>query len=130
MRYDEGGGYDDATSGFGWICLHAVADRRRPPAPVRARDVFVNNVAGNDAKPGVRADPQSGDGPVRTLDRALRLVRHGDRIVLANTGEPYREMISLCDVGQRGYPDLPLVIQGNGATLDGTVTGGRRRVEI
>jgi len=62
---------------------------------------------------------------VRTLDRALRLVRAGYRIVIANTGEPFREMISLCDVGQRGFPDLPLVIQGNGATLDGTVTAAQ-----
>ena len=87
----------------------------------KARDVFVNNVAGQDANRGVRADPRAGDGPVKTLDRALRLVRRGGRIVLANTGQPYREMISLCDVEQRGYVDLPLVIQGNGATLDGTV---------
>jgi len=87
-----------------------------------ARDVFVNNAVGEDANRGQRPDARPGDGPVRTIDRALRLVRRGDRIVLANTGEPYREMISLCDVEQRGYPDLPLVIQGNGATLDGTVT--------
>jgi hypothetical protein len=40
---------------------------------------------------------------------------------LANTGEPYREMITLSDVRQRGYPDQPLVIDGNGAVLDGTV---------
>lgn len=90
--------------------------------PALGRDLFVNNVAGADAKSGRRPDVIAGDGPVRTLDRALRLVRPGDRIVLANTGEPYREMISLCDVEQRGFPDLPLVIQGNGATLDGTVT--------
>ena len=91
-------------------------------APALARDIFVDNVAGSDIKKGRRPDASAGDGPVRTLDQALRLVRRGDRIVLANTSEPYREMISLCDVGQRGYPDLPLVIQGNGATLDGTVT--------
>jgi hypothetical protein len=30
-------------------------------------------------------------------------------------------MISLSDVHHRGYPDQPLVISGNGATLDGTV---------
>jgi hypothetical protein len=86
-----------------------------------ARDLFVNNVVGQDTNRGSRAVQRSGDGPVRTLDQALRLVRRGDRIVIANTGEPYREMISICDVGQRGYSDLPLVIQGNGATLDGTV---------
>src|SRR5262245_18366343 len=86
-----------------------------------ARDIFVDNAAGSDAKLGRRADTRAGDGPVQTLDRALRLVRRGDRIVLANNSEPYHEMISLCDVGQRGYADQPLVIQGNGAILDGTV---------
>lgn len=90
--------------------------------PAVARDVFVNNSVGKDANRGMRSDPRSGDGPVQTIDRAMRLVRQGGRIVLANTGEPYREMISVCDVGQRGYSDLPLVIDGNGATLDGTVT--------
>jgi hypothetical protein len=85
------------------------------------RDVFVNNLMGNDAADGRNAAPQAGGGPVRSLDRALRRVDRGGRIVLANTGEPYREMISLSDVHHRGYPDQPLVITGNGATLDGTV---------
>jgi hypothetical protein len=89
--------------------------------PAIARDVFVNNVSGNDRSNGRSADAESGSGPVRSLDRALRLVDRGGRLVLANTGEPYREMISLSDVEQRGYPDQPLVIAGNGATLDRTV---------
>jgi hypothetical protein len=89
--------------------------------PAIARDVFVNNVAGNDRYDGRGADGESGSGPVRSLDRALRLVDRGGRVVIANTGEPYREMISLSDVHHRGYPDQPLVIAGNGATLDGTV---------
>jgi hypothetical protein len=90
--------------------------------PAIARDVYVNNVAGNDRYDG-RSDAGAADsGPVRTLARALRLVDRGGRVVLANTGEPYREMISLSDVHQRGYVDQPLVISGNGAVLDGTVT--------
>jgi hypothetical protein len=86
-----------------------------------ARDVFVNNLIGNDANTGTRAEVHPSGGPVRTLDRALGLVDRGGRVVLAKTDQPYREMIRLCDVRQRGYPDQPLVIQGNGATLDGTV---------
>jgi hypothetical protein len=87
-----------------------------------ARDVYVSNVAGNDRYDGSSAGAESDSGPVRSLDRALRLVDRGGRVVLANTGEPYREIISLSDVHHRGYPDRPLVISGNGATLDGTVT--------
>jgi hypothetical protein len=90
--------------------------------PAIARDVFVNNIAGNDRFDGRNAVNEWGSGPVRSLDRALRLVDRGGRIVLANSDEPYREMISLSDVHHRGYPDQPLVISGNGATLDGTVT--------
>lgn len=90
--------------------------------PASGRDIYVNNVTGSDTNRGRQDDPRSSDGPVRTLDRALRLVRRGDRVIMAKTDAPYREMISVCDVEQRGYPDLPLVIQGNGATLDGTVT--------
>src|SRR5262245_51414568 len=83
-------------------------------ASALARDVYVNNVVGNDANGGERAEVRPGNGPVRTLDRALRLLDRGGRIILANTGEPYREMINVCDVGHRGYPDQPLVIEGNG----------------
>src|SRR5688572_25461803 len=90
-------------------------------ASASARDLFVNNRVGNNADDGARAVAQDGSGPLRTLHRALRLVEPGDRIVLGNTGQPYRDMISLCDVNQRGYADQPLVIDGNGATLDGTV---------
>jgi hypothetical protein len=86
-----------------------------------ARDVYVNNVAGNNASDGGRADAEAESGPVRTLERAFQLVERGGRVLLTNTGEPYREMISLSDVNQRGYPDQPLVIVGNGAVLDGTV---------
>src|SRR5687767_15641629 len=63
---------------------------------VAARDWYVDNVAGDDRKNGFEAastNPQ--DGPVRTIAKALRHARHRDRIILANTGEPYRESISL-----------------------------------
>jgi len=102
-------------SGLVWLLSLLIV------ATTTARDVYVNNVIGNDMNVGGRTDVRPQDGPVRTLNRALRLVDRGGRIVVANTGEPYREMISVCDVEQRGYPGQPLVIQGNGAVLDGTV---------
>jgi hypothetical protein len=44
----------------------------------------------------------------------------GDQIVLANTGVPYRESITLEGGRHSGYPSRPFVIRGNGAILDGS----------
>jgi hypothetical protein len=90
-------------------------------APVFARDIYVNNLAGNDAKDGLAASSVDAEtGPVRTIRRALRHAETSDRIVLANTGEPYRESISL--VGRHsGVPYAPFEIVGNGAILDGSL---------
>jgi hypothetical protein len=59
-------------------------------------------------------------GPVRTIAKALRLAVSGDHIVLADTGQPYRESISLVGVRHSGSMLQPLVIAGNGAVLDGS----------
>lgn len=85
-----------------------------------ARDIYVNNVAGDDFLEGERPMPHPAGGPVRTIGRALELVLPGDRIVLANTGEPYREAVCLSDTLHHGDPLRPLVIDGAGATLDGS----------
>ena len=64
-------------------------------APSLARDVFVNNVDGEDGATGQY--PQSTPdraGPVKTITKALRLALPGDRIVLAKTGYSYRESIT------------------------------------
>ena len=87
----------------------------------QARDIYVNNFIGDDRASGRSPEVTVINRPLRTINRALRLVDRGGRIILAKTEEPYREMISLSDVNQRGYSDQPLVIVGNGATLDGTV---------
>ena len=42
------------------------------------------------------AEPDNpANGPVKTIDRALRIAGPSDRIVLINTGVPYRDSISL-----------------------------------
>ena len=86
-----------------------------------ARDVFVNNRAGDDHFDG-RFDTDEGgaNGPVQTLAKALRIADTGDRIVVANSGEPYRESVSLSGPKHSGFSFKPLVIDGNGATLDGS----------
>jgi hypothetical protein len=87
-----------------------------------ARDIFVDNVAGDDKHSGLHAGKQIDAGsPVRTIAKALQLAGMGDRIILAKTGQPYRESISLVGNRHSGVPPiLPFTIEGNGATLDGT----------
>lgn len=86
-----------------------------------ARDIFVNNLTGNDLSDGSNPEALGGIvGPVRTIAKALRLSRKGDHVVLANTGEAYRESVTLQAGPHSGWPGSPFVFQGNGATLDGS----------
>lgn len=90
-----------------------------------ARELHVNNMLGDDRASGLAVESQSGDGPVARICRALELAAPGDRIVIANTGEPYREEVSFFGRNLRGREDRPLVISGNGAVLDGTVVAAQ-----
>jgi hypothetical protein len=89
----------------------------------QARDIFVNNVVGDDRRGGTLPLPvgESG-GPCRTIAKALRIAEASDRIVIADTGEPYREGITLQAARHSGTDRFPFVIVGNGATLDGTIS--------
>lgn len=85
------------------------------------RDIFVNNLGGDDRFTG--REPRSlavGEGPVQTFSKALRLACVGDRIVLAATGKPYRESVSVSGMRLSGASGRLLVIAGNGAVLDGS----------
>jgi hypothetical protein len=86
-----------------------------------ARDIFVNNLAGDDLLDGtLPTNTSPGIGPLHTITRALRAAGAGDRIILANTGEPYHESLSLVGSRHSGNPVRPFTIEGNGAVLDGT----------
>ncbi len=87
--------------------------------PAFAGDIYVHNVLGDDRSEGRRPEPGS-LGPVRSIGRALRLAQPGDRIVLADTGQPYRESISLVGSRHSGLAGRPFVLDGNGAVLDGS----------
>ncbi len=90
-------------------------------SPAGARDIFVDNVAGDDASTGVHPRNMPGQtGPVRTITKALRLAGYGDRIVLTATERPYRESVALVGTRRSGYSFAPFTIEGNGATLDGS----------
>jgi len=85
------------------------------------RDVYVDNVAGDDRHSGDAAKPSgTGVGPCRTIARALRSAKRGDQIVLAPTGVPYRESITLEGLRHSGFANRAFVIEGNGAILDGS----------
>lgn len=92
-------------------------------ACAEGRDVFVDNMAGDDTFTGekphgvARADRT---GPVRSITRGLQLAEQGDRIVLAANKEPYRESISLVGSSNSGHSFLAFVFEGNGAILDGS----------
>jgi hypothetical protein len=88
-----------------------------------ARDIYVDNLNGDDRRAG--ETPESfgtAGGPCRTIAKALRIARPSDRIVIANTGEPYRECISVQGGRHSGNGDYPFEIVGNGATLDGRIS--------
>lgn len=86
-----------------------------------ARNLFVNNLTGNDQSDASAPEPLGAEvGPVRSITKALFLAQKGDRVVLANTGEPYRECVTMQAGYHSGWPDSPFMLEGNGATLDGS----------
>jgi hypothetical protein len=95
-----------------WACLVSAG---------MGRDIHVSNVLGDDRFDGDRSRGAIGtSGPVYSIAKGLRLAGAGDRIVVANTGQAYRETLSLTGQKHSGSPTGPFVIEGNGATLDGS----------
>lgn len=86
-----------------------------------ATDLFVDNVAGDDLNNGSSPVSNGRAGPCRTITRALRAATKGDRVIIANTGQPYHEGLTLQGGHHSGLPDFPFVIVGNGATIDGSI---------
>lgn len=92
-------------------------------ASASARDIFVHNLLGDDRRGGTMAEVSGENtGPCRSIAKALRIATPGDRIVVANTGQPYREGITVQGPRHSGMDRFPTVISGNGATLDGTMS--------
>jgi hypothetical protein len=89
-------------------------------APAWGRDIYVNNQTGDDTFTGRAVEQLGESGPVRTIAKALRLATRGDRVVLANTGAPYREPIALVGGHHGAGVNGPFRIEGNGAILDGS----------
>src|SRR5437868_3447269 len=95
-----------------------------PLSSLAARDIFVDNLGGDDRNNGgSHLSEGRFNGPCKSISKALLVVRPGDRIVLtAHPAEPYREMIAVQGGFASGYPENPVEILGNGAVLDGTIS--------
>ncbi|MEX2172659.1 MAG: right-handed parallel beta-helix repeat-containing protein [Pirellulales bacterium] len=104
-----------------WVMLLALAVALAACRVGVSRDLYVNNVIGNENLSGMRELPNERQGPVRSIQRALRLAQPGDHVHIARTDAPYREQISISGPCLRGRADRPFIISGNGAVLDGTV---------
>jgi hypothetical protein len=96
------------------LCLFA--------AKAGAREIYVDNAAGDDKNTGLHAQGVGNPtGPVRTIAKALRLAQAGDHVILAKNDEPYRECVSITGARRSGAPgEMPFVLDGNGATIDGS----------
>jgi hypothetical protein len=99
-------------------------------ASASARDIFVDNMLGDDRRTGTMAAVSGeGGGPCRSIAKALRIALPGDRIVIAKTDQPYRESITIQGPNHSGDDRYPLIIVGNDATLDGTFSLAAARWE-
>lgn len=83
---------------------------------------YVNNQTGSDEFDGLAPlpSPAGKSGPTATIMAAVKKACVGARIVIANTGQDYRESVHIKDA-RKGRADRPLVIDGNGATVSGLV---------
>lgn len=92
------------------VCCHSAA----------ARDLYVDNAAGDDRNNGLERTSSLEGGPVRTIQHALQIAQPGDLVHLVPNPEPYRETVSLTGGNNSGFSVRPFTIVGNGAVLDGS----------
>jgi hypothetical protein len=81
-----------------------------------ARDLFVNPVTGADTANGRAAVVTGTNGPMRTIARGIQLAGPGDTIHLVPV--IFRESANFRD--RSGTPGRPIVLDGHGATLEGS----------
>jgi nitrous oxidase accessory protein NosD len=93
------------------------------PCSLLAENIFVNNATGLDRNDGSAAETVGTfAGPVRTISRALQLAKPSDAIVLANSGTPYFDEVTIDGRRLSGTEVRPFRIVGNGAVLSGAMT--------
>lgn len=99
------------TLTIGWI-----------PSSADAKVIYVNNRTGDDVNDGKSAETfDRRQGPVKSLRRAALLVGPGDVIEIANTGDTYYGSLRLIGRNGSGVESQPVIVNGNGAVVDGSV---------
>ena len=87
---------------------------------VWARDLYVDNVLGQDNLNGSAAMPTGVTiGPTRSIRRALQYADGGDTIHIANRGVPYYETVTLQGSLNSGFPGTPFRLVSDGAVISG-----------
>ncbi len=115
MRWSWGAGRTARATGITVLATTLLVTAAR----LEGVEWYVNNVKGDDARDGRSEEVSGSSGPFRTIARALRSAEAGDRILLANTGKPYQESITLQGGSHSGTRSSPFALIGNGAVLDG-----------
>jgi hypothetical protein len=86
----------------------------------RGETLYVDSRLGDDRNDGLTAsDEGGGNGPLRTLRRALEIAQQGDEVRLTNNGAPYYGGVTLFGDRHSGRPGGAFTITGNGAVLSG-----------
>jgi len=105
------------------ICVFGVANEplgclRTPAGQANGAELVVDNLRGSDVQ--AKNDGIRTQSPYKTLQRAINNAIMGDSIRLVETGQPYRECVSINTNNALGTAYFPLIIEGSGVTLDGT----------
>jgi hypothetical protein len=86
----------------------------------RGETLYVDSRLGDDHNDGLTAsDEGGGNGPLRTLRRAVEIAQPGDEIRLTNNGAPYFGGVTLFGDRHSGLAGGAFTITGNGAVLSG-----------
>jgi hypothetical protein len=94
-----------------------VATLLSMPMVTLGKNVYVNNVTGSDQYDGSAPAHKSGQaGPVKSVAHGVALLKTSDDLIIANTHKPYHASVVLA--GKGGTAADPMVIEGNGATIE------------
>lgn len=85
-------------------------------ANLYAADYYVNNRIGSDNLDGTSIKVSGHSGPMLTINKALKLLKAGDTLHLANTGKVYRQSINI-PPQLSGTAERKITINGHGAWL-------------
>ena len=106
------------------LCNQAAAETKSiAPAAIKAVpdpgavDLYVNPETGSDTANGRSAEIKAGNGPFKTIARAIATAKPGDTIHLAPM-----TYTNECVVfrNKSGEPGKPITLDGHGAVIDGS----------